>query len=98
MKLNLAWRWRTFGVLATVALVAAGRAGAAACTDADMEALRWLDRMSRSIHQVRFNFTVKPYSCMYGTRAKGTSPLGELRAACSACSCRYFAIRWRASS
>jgi sigma-E factor negative regulatory protein RseB len=58
VKLNLAWRWGTFGVLATVLLVAAGRAGAAACTDADMEALRWLDRMSRSILQVNYSGVV----------------------------------------
>ena len=56
--LNLAGRLGTFAVLATVTLVAAGRAAAAACPDADIEALRWLDQMSRSIHQVNYSGVV----------------------------------------
>jgi sigma-E factor negative regulatory protein RseB len=45
-------------LLGAVALFSGGRASAETCPAADSEALRWLDRMSRSVNQVNYSGVV----------------------------------------
>lgn len=45
-------------LLATLSVATAGVASAAVCPEADAVALSWLDKMSRSVHQVSYNGVV----------------------------------------
>ena len=49
---------RIITITALVFALAAGRLQAAQCSDADIEALGWLDKMSRSLHEVSYHGTL----------------------------------------
>lgn len=58
VKLIPAGRWGLVAVLGAVALFSGGKAVAETCPDTDGEALRWLDKMSRSVNQVSYSGVV----------------------------------------